>query len=118
MSRRWNVVFAVAAVLIVADGLRAQTEQRLYTFSGYPDGGSPSSNLVMDAAGNLYGTSMTGGAYEAGEVYELSRNRNGKLDADRVVQLYRQSRRSRSLLRGRNFRQGWKHQNPHPTRVA
>lgn len=38
------------------------TETVLYSFTG-PDGPSPSSSLVFDSAGNLYGTTTGGGAY-------------------------------------------------------
>jgi hypothetical protein len=37
-------------------------ETVLYSFTG-PDGPSPSSSLVFDSAGNLYGTTTGGGAY-------------------------------------------------------
>jgi len=35
------------------------------------DGVYPSAGLIMDAAGNLYGTTYIGGAYRAGTVFEL-----------------------------------------------
>lgn len=38
------------------------TETVLYNFSGSPDGSSPAGNLTFDQAGNLYGTTATGGA--------------------------------------------------------
>jgi uncharacterized repeat protein (TIGR03803 family) len=47
------------------------TEKVLYSFSGGADGGSPSGGLVMDAAGNLYGTTLGGGASGLGTVFEL-----------------------------------------------
>jgi uncharacterized repeat protein (TIGR03803 family) len=37
------------------------TESVLYSFKGAPDGSSPISTLVRDAAGNLYGTTSDGG---------------------------------------------------------
>jgi uncharacterized repeat protein (TIGR03803 family) len=37
-------------------------ETVLYSFTGEADGSSPEAGLVMDAAGNLYGTTTTGGA--------------------------------------------------------
>ncbi|MGA9642193.1 MAG: choice-of-anchor tandem repeat GloVer-containing protein [Terriglobales bacterium] len=43
----------------------------LYSFSGGDDGGDVYSGLVMDAAGNLYGTTNDGGAYGQGVVYEV-----------------------------------------------
>ncbi|HKD84462.1 MAG TPA: choice-of-anchor tandem repeat GloVer-containing protein [Terriglobales bacterium] len=36
----------------------------LYEFSGAPDGGYPESNVIFDGAGNLYGTTANGVAYE------------------------------------------------------
>jgi uncharacterized repeat protein (TIGR03803 family) len=46
----------------------------LYSFSGF-DG--PTSALVMDAAGNLYGTTLYAGAYGFGNVFKLARSMNG-----------------------------------------
>jgi uncharacterized repeat protein (TIGR03803 family) len=37
------------------------TETVLYSFKGSPDGSNPNAGLIMDAAGNLYGTTSTGG---------------------------------------------------------
>ena len=37
-------------------------ETVLYTFTGKTDGGTPAAGLVMDSAGNLYGTAFIGGA--------------------------------------------------------
>ena len=65
---RLSVVFALAAVLVPA--VYAQTEQTLYNFSGYADGGNPLSSLVMDASGNLYGTTFVAGPNGAGEVFD------------------------------------------------
>lgn len=55
------------------------TETVLYSFcqqTGCQDGSSPSS-LVVDGAGNLYGTSYSGGAYGRGIVFELTPTQNG-----------------------------------------
>ena len=46
------------------------TEQVLYTFTGF-DGAIPLAGLIMDSAGNLYGTAEGGGAYGYGVVFEL-----------------------------------------------
>jgi len=43
----------------------------LYVFSGGADGGQPKSNLIEDAAGNLYGATFEG-RNNAGVVFELS----------------------------------------------
>jgi uncharacterized repeat protein (TIGR03803 family) len=47
----------------------------LYNFSGHSGCNgwcAPHDKLVMDAAGHLYGTTTGGGAYDAGNVFELS----------------------------------------------
>lgn len=51
----------------------------LYSFTGGADGGDPEdqSNLIFDAAGNLYGTTRSGGAFGKGTVFELSPNTDG-----------------------------------------
>lgn len=48
------------------------TETVLYSFLGGNDGISPAASLIMDAAGNLYGTTRLGGATNQGTVFELS----------------------------------------------
>jgi len=44
----------------------------LHTFNGSPDGAGPNAPLVFDRAGNLYGTTYIGGAYNAGTVFMMS----------------------------------------------
>jgi len=47
-------------------------ETVLYAFTGDSDGGGPyAGSLIMDAAGNLYGTTSSGGAYGLGTVFKL-----------------------------------------------
>jgi uncharacterized repeat protein (TIGR03803 family) len=46
-------------------------EAVLYSFMGGTDGGFPEAGLVRDAAGNLYGTTNRGGAFENGVVFKL-----------------------------------------------
>ena len=48
------------------------TEKILHSFNG-TDGRNPTKALVMDASGNLYGTTYNGGAHSAGTVFELAR---------------------------------------------
>jgi uncharacterized repeat protein (TIGR03803 family) len=51
------------------------TQTVLYSFAGgVNDGFNPSAGLVMDAAGNLYGTTYSGGSAGGGIVFELSRS--------------------------------------------
>jgi uncharacterized repeat protein (TIGR03803 family) len=57
-----GVVFKIAP-----DGV----ETVLYEFTNSADGAYPSGALVMDAAGNLYGTTQQGGQYDRGAVFML-----------------------------------------------
>jgi uncharacterized repeat protein (TIGR03803 family) len=50
------------------------TETILHNFSGYPyDGYFGAGNLVIDAAGNLYGVTGGGGPFNDGVIFEISR---------------------------------------------
>ncbi len=60
------------------------TESVLYSFTGVPDGMEPTSGVIFDNAGNLYGTTFLGGieggfwgVYGNGTVFELSPSASG-----------------------------------------
>jgi uncharacterized repeat protein (TIGR03803 family) len=54
------------------------SETVLHSFGAYEtDGINPTSGLLFDAKGNLYGTTYAGGANQAGMVYELSPQTSG-----------------------------------------
>jgi uncharacterized repeat protein (TIGR03803 family) len=48
------------------------TETILYNFIGGSDGGYPEGSVVLDKKGNLYGTTVSGGAYDDGTVFKLT----------------------------------------------
>jgi len=49
------------------------TETILHTFTGEPgDGARPFGGLIIDMAGNLYGATYYGGAYNGGTVFEIA----------------------------------------------
>jgi uncharacterized repeat protein (TIGR03803 family) len=51
----------------------AGTETTLYSFAGgTADGGTPYSGVIMDSAGNLYGSTLFGGANDDGTVFKLT----------------------------------------------
>ncbi|MBI3476053.1 MAG: hypothetical protein HY010_09990 [Acidobacteria bacterium] len=76
----------------------------LHTFKGRSDGAVPQGGLLLDAAGNLFGTAFKGGKTEHGTVYRIAkdgtytilhrfiqregRNPNGGLVADPAGNLY------------------------------
>ncbi len=49
----------------------------IYTFSGGADGSDPDPQLTFDSSGNLYGTTVLGGASNGGVVFELSPSASG-----------------------------------------
>jgi uncharacterized repeat protein (TIGR03803 family) len=54
------------------DGNGSWTYTVLHAFTGKDDGKYPSGPVMLDQAGNLYGTTQSGGVYGAGVVFELS----------------------------------------------
>ncbi len=53
------------------------TKSTVYDFTGGNDGGNPASGVVFDSSGNLYGTTLGGGAYNAGAAFQLTNTENG-----------------------------------------
>jgi uncharacterized repeat protein (TIGR03803 family) len=57
------------------------TERVLHHFNGgndhHQDGWAPMAGLTLDLAGNLYGTTSSGGAGDAGTVFQLTHNKDG-----------------------------------------
>lgn len=89
--RRKSFWIAASCILTLAGLLpafssgasEASKEKVLYSFSGGSDGGQPLSDLTIDSAGNLYGTTSQGGTGTAcgsggcGTVFELKRSQDG-----------------------------------------
>jgi uncharacterized repeat protein (TIGR03803 family) len=94
MTRKmfWFVFRAALAIvsapllvsLILISDAEASTEKVLYTFGSSPDANGPVSGLAFDTAGNLYGTTASGGAHSAGAVFELTPGSGGKW-SERVI---------------------------------
>jgi uncharacterized repeat protein (TIGR03803 family) len=77
----------MVALAMIATPTRAtaQTETLLHSFNDNgTDGVDPQAGVIADAAGNLYGTTRFGGAYNYGVVFELSPKPGGGW-ADRVL---------------------------------
>ena len=53
-----------------------QTYRVIYNFTGSADGGAPTTGLVVDAAGNLYGTTSSGGRRD-GTAFKLTPSASG-----------------------------------------
>jgi len=79
LRSRWNRAIAAAVLALVGAGgtQAAAKETVLYTFTGGSDGNGPNSPLIFDNAGNLYGTTVTGGTNGNGTVFELKPSGSG-----------------------------------------
>src|ERR1700731_2092962 len=53
-------------------GVTGWSECTAYGFKGGDDGAAPYGGLIFDAAGNLYGTTSSAGAYGGGAVFNLA----------------------------------------------
>ena len=60
--RAYFVLLLLGASQIVVPSARSQTVTTVYSFSGLADGGGPAAGLLLDATGNLYGTTRYGGS--------------------------------------------------------
>jgi len=72
-SGRWVALFAAMELcgVLFAQSSAAYTYTRLHSMGG-SDGATPTGGLIMDSAGNLYGSNAILGAHSAGTVFRLS----------------------------------------------
>lgn len=77
MSKGFHRVQSILALLLLLGGCAAAATTQLYSFGGGADGEYTDTELVMDSAGNLYGTSVQGGTFGGGTVFELSPSGSG-----------------------------------------
>jgi hypothetical protein len=87
------IVGATGLLLALASGAekpaaeKPASEKIIYSFAGGSDGANPQSDLILDGAGNLYGTTYYGGsttacnAFGCGTVFELKRTQQGWKEA-------------------------------------
>jgi uncharacterized repeat protein (TIGR03803 family) len=72
----YGTVFELSA----PSGSEPWAETVIYTFctaANCSDGGHPNASLILDDRGNLYGTTLEGGAYNCGLAFQLSPPANG-----------------------------------------
>jgi uncharacterized repeat protein (TIGR03803 family) len=68
-------VLAAAALPVIPAG--ASTVKVIHSFGGGGDGEYPATDLVMDAEGALYGTTVLGGGLNSGTVFKLTASGGG-----------------------------------------
>ena len=61
-----------AAALLATAAWAASTTKVIYSFAGDADGEYTDTELVRDSAGNLYGTSVQGGTFSSGTVFQVT----------------------------------------------
>ena len=69
-------IVMIGRIVVVTQSAEARADVTvtiLYSFKGGTDGQYPDGDMVRDAAGNLYGTTSFGGAFDYGTVFKLSR---------------------------------------------
>jgi len=66
------LVMTLILAVTLAPGASAATYKTLHTFTGGADGSGPS-GLIFGSDGNLYGTTLSGGAFGAGTVFRLDK---------------------------------------------
>ena len=71
-----TVVLTVIAMLTTSAAFAA-TERVLHNFGNNNDGKNAQSGVIFDAHGNLYGTTVRGGAYTNGTAFELVARQGG-----------------------------------------
>jgi uncharacterized repeat protein (TIGR03803 family) len=70
-AKNFGTVYKLSPVL-AGKKKGTYTEKILYSFKGgKKDGTGPQTGIVFDAAGNIYGTTYSGGKYNDGTVFEL-----------------------------------------------
>jgi uncharacterized repeat protein (TIGR03803 family) len=68
----FTLTIAAAIILATTSAEAGDKEYVLHNFGSGNDGAVPTSGLIADTAGNLYGTTWRGGAYDFGTVFKLT----------------------------------------------
>jgi uncharacterized repeat protein (TIGR03803 family) len=72
------LMIVIVTTLVLASGASAQSKYKtLYKFKGGTGGSQPWAGLILDANGNLYGTTLAGGSHKAGTVFKLTPTATG-----------------------------------------
>ena len=68
----------IVTLVLALPGMSVAGLTLIHGSSSFPRGAYPNANVVFDSAGNLYGTTSYGGAFDAGTVFEISPTPEGQ----------------------------------------
>jgi uncharacterized repeat protein (TIGR03803 family) len=74
------ITVLISVLAVTADSAATGKYRVIHVFKGNPDGSQSRAPLVFDQKGNLYGTTVAGGADNAGTVFEMSPRSGGGWD--------------------------------------
>src|ERR1700690_2137712 len=78
VSARTVLAVGIAVVLASAPGTWAQPKYKtLHEFTGGMFGAYSTAGLILDAQGNLYGTTTRGGSFDGGSVFRMTPRADG-----------------------------------------
>ncbi len=73
------MLIVLLSALFAGSSVQAQTFTVLHTFTGGEDGKNPYFGVIRDSAGNLYGSTEYGGAFNQGTIFKLDASGNETL---------------------------------------
>lgn len=71
-----NIAIGMVALVAAATVAQGQTYALVHSFGAAKDGTDPYAGVIADRAGNVYGTTKTGGTYGYGTVFRLNASGN------------------------------------------
>jgi uncharacterized repeat protein (TIGR03803 family) len=72
-----SILAIVAPIALLLSAASASSTKVIYSFAGGSDGEYLDTDLVMDSAGNIYGSTVQGGDFGSGTVFRLSPSATG-----------------------------------------
>ena len=102
--RRMLILLSLLLAIGWADRAKSDTLEVLHTFT-IGDGQNPQAGLIMDATGNLYGTTISGGALGFGTVFRLTPNASKTAWTETVLHSFCSQRQGVDCLDGENPRE-------------
>ena len=92
----------IAAIVVIPLNLNARVYRNISHFDYFVNGGNIEHGVTLDAAGNLYGTTMNGGPLDYGVVFKLTKQPDGTW-AESVLHFFQGGSGGRGPVSGVTF---------------